>query len=178
MPIPGAPGYVITDGGEVFSVCGKGPYHVQTNNRGYSQVRLQTGKGDSRGRQVFSLHRLVAEAFLPNPLGLPEVNHKDAVKANNRCSNLEWCSPKENTDHAKRLGLYKSPKAMTGRFNENHPGSLRIRQLTKDGEFVKEFPSIHEAGRAGFHKGNICSVLKGRYKSTGGYKWEYVNEPE
>lgn len=173
--IPGAPGYVITSDGEVYSDSGKGPYFQQRTKRGYCQVRLQTGKGDSRGRQVFSVHRLVAEAFLPNPQGLPEVNHDDGVKTNNRYTNLEWCTPKGNTDHAKRTGLYRSPKAMTGKFNEQHPGSLRVKQMTKDGEFVKEFPSIHEAGRAGFHMGNICSVLKGRYKSTGGYKWEYVD---
>lgn len=174
--IPGAPGFVITMDGEVYSESGKGPYFQQVGRRGYVQVRLQTGTGDSRGRKVFSVHRLVAEAFIPNPLGLPEVNHKDGVKGNNRHTNLEWCTRAENISHAKANKLFKSPKAMTGRFNEDHPNSIPINQLDLDGNFIQRFPSLHEAGRAGFHKGNICSVLKGRYKTTGGYKWEYCHD--
>ncbi len=168
----------VTDAGEVINTFTGRAVPLQTTKRGYVQVRLSTGSGDARGRQVFSVHRLVALAFIPNPDGLPEVNHKDGNKSNNHVDNLEWVSRRENIEHAKKHRLFRSPKAGTGKFNELHARSKPVNQLTKTGEFVQRFPSIHEAGRAGFHTGNICSVLAGRYQSTGGYKWEYASVSE
>ena len=168
------PGYTVTQDGEVFSDTGKGPYHKQLTNRGYYQVRLQTGKGDRRGREAFLVHRMVAETHLPNPKKLPQVNHINGDKLDNRLDNLEWVTAKGNMQHAVKTGLYRSPRAQTGKLNELHHRSRAINQLTKTGEFVHRFPSIQEAGRAGFHVGNITSALKGRYKSTGGFKWEYA----
>ena len=167
--------YDITDAGDVINTRTGCAVSTQVTKRGYIQVRLQTGKGDSRGRKVFSVHRLVAKAFIPNPNGLPEVNHKNGVKSDNRVNNLEWVSRRENIDHAIQHKLYRSPKAGTGKFNELHDRSRPINQLHKDGSFVRRYPSIHEAGRKGFHPGNICSVLAGRYKTTGGFKWEYAD---
>ena len=57
---------------------------------------------------TFTVHRLVAQAFIPNPLGLPEVNHKDGVKPNCKASNLEWMTRSENKDHAVDKGLNPS----------------------------------------------------------------------
>lgn len=70
-------------------------------NGGYDTVQLS-------GRENRKVHRLVAEAFLENPLGLPEVNHKDGDKRNNSVENLEWVTGQENIEHAVRLGLMKS----------------------------------------------------------------------
>lgn len=69
--------------------------------KGYATVNLS-----KEGRHyIRSVHRLVAEAFIPNPDNLPQVNHKDGNKLNNLIDNLEWCTPRENTRHALATGL-------------------------------------------------------------------------
>lgn len=71
--------------------------------RGYLRVTLQRGKK----RRGVSIHRLVAEAFIPNSKRLPQINHINGVKSNNHHKNLEWCTPKQNTCHAVMMGLVK-----------------------------------------------------------------------
>lgn len=67
---------------------------LRYSNKGYARVTLYpSGK-------TYSVHRLVADAFIENPKNLPSVNHKDGNKKNNKLSNLEWCTPKQNTRHA------------------------------------------------------------------------------
>ena len=70
-------------------------------DKGYCRVSLNNGNGKISTR----VHRLVAEAFIPNPENKPEVNHKDGNKLNNCVSNLEWCTNKENIEHSIRTGL-------------------------------------------------------------------------
>lgn len=67
----------------------------------YHRVKLFKGNNSRK----LLVHRLVAECFIPNPLNLPEVNHKDGNKLNNHIDNLEWCTHKENTQHAYDIGL-------------------------------------------------------------------------
>ena len=76
----------------------------RTNSQGYKYVNLSlSGKLKS-----FTVHRLVAKAFIKNRGGLAVVNHKDANKLNNHYSNLEWCSVQYNSNHAKVNNLYSS----------------------------------------------------------------------
>ena len=76
----------------------------QTTKRGYKCVNLYHNKKS----HTITIHRLVAIAFIPNDLNLPQVNHKKPVKSMNIISNLEWVSNKENIDHARRHGLFES----------------------------------------------------------------------
>lgn len=74
-------------------------------NGGYEVIRLGKGSGT-----YFKIHRLVAQAFIPNPNNLPQVNHKDGNKLNNNVNNLEWCTQSYNIQHADTNGLRSMPK--------------------------------------------------------------------
>lgn len=89
--------YMVSDNGEVKRCSGEllGQWE---NVLGYKLVRL------SRPRKVMRVHRLVAEAFIPNSNNLPFVNHLDCEPGNNHVSNLEWCTQWENLNHSQKLG--------------------------------------------------------------------------
>lgn len=130
---------------------------LSTNNQGYLLVTLyKNGKV-----KKFLVHRLVAEAFLPNPDNLPEVNHKDENKLNNVVSNLEWCNRTYNNNYGTR--------------NEKvaKKCSKPVVQYTLDGKFVREWKSIQECGKNGFHQGNISACCRGKRKTHKGFIWKY-----
>lgn len=114
----------------------------------YCAVTL-TKDGQSK---TFSVHRLVANAFIPNPCNLPEVNHKDKNPLNNRVENLEWCTRQYNIDYSK---------------------SKPVLQIKGD-IVVGSYKSIKDAGRiTGIKRTGINNVLTGWAKTAGGYKWAY-----
>lgn len=90
----------------------RGVLKPSKTNTGYYRVSLAS-KGKSKNASV---HRTVALAFVPNPLGLPAVNHKDGNKLNNAASNLEWVTYQQNTHHARDNGLLNPP---TGKRHSN-----------------------------------------------------------
>ena len=95
--------YFILSNGDVFNIDTNSLMAGGKDKNGYHIISLSY-KGKKYTRKV---HRLVAEAFIPNPEKLPEVNHIDGDKWNNDISNLEWVSSEENTHHASRIGLRK-----------------------------------------------------------------------
>lgn len=131
---------------------------LRTNYDGYLDVNLSKD-GASRKRIV---HRLVAEAFIENPDNLPEVNHKDEDKKNNSVENLEWCSREYNMNYG------------TARVRATKAISIPVRQYTRDGELVAEYPSGREAGRrTGITEQCISLCCLGRRNHAGGFIWEY-----
>lgn len=90
--------YEVYSDGRVFSYDTKRFLKPYLNEKGYLRVRL----GGKYGKHYF-VHRLVAEAYLPNPYSLPQVNHKDEDKTNNCMENLEWCTNEYNYSYGTRI---------------------------------------------------------------------------
>lgn len=153
-----------------YSVCGK-VIVPQRRQHGYLAVCLY-GHGGKNGRFTQkSVHRIVAEAFIENPMGYEEVNHKNEDKTDNRAENLEWCTHKQNT-------LYGTAIQRRVEKVRNGVRSKPIEQYTIDGKYVATFPSMQEAGRQGFAAGNIHKAIHGKYTHAYGYKWRYASQEQ
>ena len=153
--------YEVSDQGRVKSLkyCKEKILKPWNNKYGYLQVGLhKDGKVEKP-----KIHRLVAEAFIPNPNNLTTVNHKDEVKTNNVASNLEWMSQKDNNNYGTR--------------NKRVAESLsnQVQMFDKStGELLATFPSTHEAERVTrIAYQSISSCCLGKRKSAGGYVWKY-----
>ena len=147
--------YGITSCGKVWSYRRKKFLELTPDTKGYLCVSLQV----NGNRKTYKVHRLVAEAHIPNPENLPQVNHRDENKKNNCLQNLEWCDCKYNNNYGTRNDRLAS--------SNKKP----ILQFTLEGEFVREWPSTVDVGRE--VSGHICNCLKGRKKSAYGFVWKY-----
>lgn len=148
------PGYTITDDGKVISYKFKQPRIMKTwlQQSGYENIKL------CKENQTyhFLIHRLVAEAFIPNPNNLPEVNHKNKIRNDNRVENLEWCNRRDN--------LYDSYSTMSQIRN------FRECYLVKTGtdEPIEYFQSIRAAAQyASENLGCSLSGMERNHKSKG-----------
>ena len=136
----------------------------QEDKKGYLRVRLSLHDKKATAK----VHRLVATAFIPNPEGKPQVNHKDTDKHNNRVGNLEWATNSENQIHAYKTGL----NYVTGRAGRKKKPVCKLNLNT--GEVIGTYKSLADAGREnGLHDTNIHKVLTGERKSCGGFGWKY-----
>lgn len=146
--------YEVSNLGEVKSVgtyntCKRGILKPMIDTSGYAHVKLY----DSGRVEDVSIHRLVAEAFIPNPYNLKYVNHKDENTLNNCVTNLEWCTNSYNLAYSK--------------------GKL-VLQYDKLGNLIKEFNCIADASRElNIPTTNISKCCKGKRKSAGKFIWKY-----
>lgn len=134
-----------------------------TDKKGYEFVQLFINN-KFRSKKV---HRLVAEVFIPNPNNLPQVNHKDEVKNNNKVTNLEWCSAAYNVNYG--VGKYK--KTLGKR--------IPVVQYTIDNVLVREYESATAAAKS-LNKSQgssrqILQACRGKHNTTFGYKWKFKN---
>lgn len=137
------------------------------NSDGYACTTLtKDGKGYSK-----RVHRLVAEAFIPNPLEYPEVNHIDEDKLNNHVDNLEWCTREHNVNHGSGNERRSSSQV-------NGSKSVGVKALSKSGSIAHIFVSLQEAQRKGFSAGNICECCKGKRNYHKGFMWRYLDGTE
>lgn len=152
---------------------------LATNRKGYKSVMLHKNTIWYQ-KQV---HRLVAEAFIPNPLNLPQVNHKDTNKTNNKVENLEWVTGIDNMRHAFANGCFKRTQRQREHAKEVQlECAIRKRRCVamidlNTEEILGIFRSITDAQRAtGISNSKITAVCKGRRRQTGGYKWKYMED--
>ena len=176
--------YKISNLGRVKSLKdSKGNYREKIlkhrNNCGYLYVDLYK---NSRGK-TYQVHRLVAEAFIPNPNNLPCVNHKDENPSNNCVENLEWCTTKYNANYGTRNK--RVSEKMKGKYKDKYKGSKNPRarkvQCITTG---KKFNTIKEAGEyylLNSYK-HISSCCTGKHKYCGKHpvtgenlKWKYID---
>ena len=173
--------YRVSDKGNVRSVARKDSIGRKCGGRmlkpgydkdGYLRVNLcKNGKQKTR-----FIHRLVAGAFVPNPNGYSEINHRDENKVNNYANNLEWCTREHNVNHGtliERSAQTRSKKAKATNIETNE---------------VITFNSTVEAGRKGYNQGGVAKACRGVYKGRAGklvggdgrtykgYRWEYYEE--
>lgn len=170
--IPGFDGvYQVSDQGDVRSVdrmvtmvmkgtpCesfrpGRDIVPAKTHGGYLNVVLYKNGKG-----YHCLVHRLVASVFIPNPLGLPQVNHLDENKGNNTASNLGWCTAQENSSYGTR------PKRL----------QTRVAMFTTNGYRVREFESVRDA--ATFVRCDYTTIVhccRGKQKTAKGYVWKYL----
>lgn len=147
-----------------------------TNNNGYQLVVLyKYGKP-----KTFSVHRLVANAFIDNSNNLPQVNHKDENPSNNHVENLEWCDCKYNINYGTRNE--KASKALSGencylfgKLGKDNPKAKQVIQLTLENEVVRKWDSMMDIQREfTYNIGNISACCNNKRKSANGYKWQFA----
>jgi hypothetical protein len=147
----------------------KKPFKAHVGSSGYPQINISI-----RGKtKSFSVHRLVAEKFLPNPYNKPEVNHKNGKKRINRSSNLEWVTRSENMKHGFKTGLIS--KSMVGRTGKKHWRSKEVHQILKECRgVIAVFESTGDAARkTGYNSHSIQDACAGRLKTYKGFIWKY-----
>ena len=171
------PSYFISNFGRVFSKkSNKVMKNRVVSKNGYQQITLDNSQ--------LLVHRLVAQAFIPNPNNLPCVNNKDENPGNNDFRNLEWCTYKYNSNYG--TNPIRHSKKMLDRYN-NDPDwksdcikrlaeiqkkkRKRVVQLDKFNNYLKTYESSYATEKDGHLSVHVCDCANGKRKTHHGYKW-------
>lgn len=142
-----------------FPISKNHPEHITFGTNGKKDCKGNFYKVVRWKGKNISVHRLVAEVFIPNPDNLPYIDHIDRNPSNNRVENLRWVTPKGNCENRDLF---------------NNCGAKVVLQYTKSGEFVREWPSIQEVKRTlGYNQGHISQCCNRIRKSAYNYIWKY-----
>lgn len=145
------PDYQISNLGRVWSKKSNRYLKPQKDNCGYLRIQLYMGNGKVRTEKV---HRLVAIAFIDNPNNLPEVNHINHIRDDNRVENLEWVDHKENCEKMQKVKL-------VGKYD-------------REGNLLEVFDTLTQAAKAeGKTPSNILALMKGKPQKIRKYLWKY-----
>lgn len=145
----------------------KGNEHILSQGNGKTGYYHIVLKG-----KTFDIHRLVAEAFVPNPNNFPCVNHKNEIKTDNRAENLEWCTYSYNNVYNNKQCRIISARNKNNRFSKEKV----VFQYSKNMDFIAEYKSVKEAERnTGIHQSQIskCCNNNPKYLTAGGYIWKF-----
>ena len=154
--------YLIYDTGQVWSITKKKFLKPKKEWTGYLSVCLCK----DNIKTMHKIHRLVAEAFIPDPLNLPYINHIDENKENNSVSNLEWCNIEYNVNYQKNFSNEKREKLN---------GVIGKPIICVETNTV--YKSASEASRQmGISRSHLSNVLNGRKQTAGGYHWKYLTD--
>lgn len=122
----------------------------------------------NRTKKRFLVHRIVAEAFIPNPYNKPEIDHINTIRTDNRVENLRWVTHTENMNNP-----ITHTKSINSKLHYTYNMKAVI-QTSKDGTFIQEYKCTREAERAtNIDHRSINKCCKGIYKTAGGYVWKY-----
>ena len=168
-PINGFPKYQVSNQGRIKNIESGRIFTGTRDAFGYIHVRLINPQGTYTLRKV---HRLVAEAFLPNPEGKPIIDHIDEDKTNNTLGNLRWVTYSENSQAYEKKR--KEPDS------EKQLLQHKIAQYTLDGELVATFDKISEITKTlSIGRYGIYCTCYGKLRSNGGFMWRFFDrEPE
>ena len=160
------PDYLITLDGKVFSMISMKFLKLNNDGRGYLSIQLYDKKGGNKRRLI---HRLVAEAYLPNPENKEQVNHINGIKSDNCLLNLEWNTSSENNKHAFRTGLrFVDDK----RRQMGHELKERRKKLVLDLETGIYYSSMQEAAESvNLNFKCLSAMLTGRKKNNTNLKY-------
>lgn len=179
--IEGFEGYLVSNLGRVKSLSRESYWNykrtrtirerllaLHPDKKGYLMAWLYK-EGKKHTRKV---HRLVANAFLPNIENKPQIDHINTNKQDNRVENLRWCTGQENSNNpitARHNG--------EGHYEEKGKCNKRVIQLTIDGTPIKDCICINKVERElGISHSHIIGCCKGYRNMAGGYKWVYADE--
>lgn len=148
------------------TICSERILKIQKDRKGYSYVSFHKKK--------FKVHRLVAQAFIPNPTNKPEVNHIDENKENNIVENLEWNTSKENIAHSFKIGLRKNVDLKKVSQYARLKNIKPIIQYDLLGNFIKKWESATEVQNClGYKAQNVGACCLGKYKKSNGFIWQF-----